>query len=197
MTAHVPVVLQRLFAVHETLTLAGFDHAVGGALALAQHVRDPRGTSDIDLNVTADPAHPERLLAGLPPEVEVHARADAELRNTGQTRLWWRDGTMTPLDIFLPQHETFHRRAVERAGLVDILGVEIKALTATDLMVFKLLYSRTKDWADIESLLASGAGDPDEAAAWVRELLGGDDPRLDRLQEIVDANQSLPAGERQ
>jgi len=180
-------ILQRLIALHQHLAAAGFDHAVGGALALSQHVSPPRGTADIDFNVTADPAHPERLLAALPREVEVHAGADEHLQSSGQVRLWWKSPTLaTPVDLFLPQHPTFHHLVVERAEPTDFLGTEIKTLTPTDLMVFKMLCNRRKDWADIESLLRCGAADTAEAAEWVASILGPDDPRLAQLQAVID-----------
>ena len=60
MTAPVgtPLLLQRLSSVHQHLSQAAIDHAVGGAIALAVHVREPRFTADIDLNVLADADHP-------------------------------------------------------------------------------------------------------------------------------------------
>lgn len=187
--------LHRLIAVHQHLVAAGFDHAIGGALALSQHVSPPRGTADIDLNVTADPAHPERLLAALPREVEVHAGAAEQLPSSGQVRLWWKSPTLaTPVDLFLPQHPTFHHLVVERAEPTVLLGTEIKTLTVTDLMVFKMLCNRRKDWADIESLLRCGAGDTAEAAEWVASIIGPDDPRLAQLQEIVNELAENTAG---
>jgi len=170
------------------LALAGVAvEPLSGCFADEQHVSPPRGTADIDLNITADPAHPERLLAALPREVEVHARAAEQLQSSGQVRLWWKSPTLaTPVDLFLPQHPTFHHLVVERAEPTVFLGTEIKTLTATDLMVFKMLCNRRKDWADIESLLRCGAGDSGEAAEWVASILGPDDPCLGQLQEISD-----------
>jgi len=188
-------VLQRLIAVHQHLAAAGFDQAVGGALALSQHVSPPRGTADIDLNITADPAHPVRLLAALPREVEVHAGAAEQLQSSGQVRLWWRSPTLaTPVDLFLPQHPTFHHLVVERAEPTDFLGTDIKTITATDLMVFKMLCNRRKDWADLESMLRCDAGDTAEAAEWVASILGADDRRLAQLQEIIDELAEETAG---
>jgi len=188
-------VLQRLIAVHQHLAAAGFDHAVGGALALSRHVSPPRGTADIDLNITADPAHPVRLLAALPREVEVHAGAAEQLQSSGQVRLWWRSPTLaTPVDLFLPQHPTFHHLVVERAEPTDFLGTDIKTITATDLMVFKMLCNRRKDWADLESMLRCDAGDTAEAAEWVASILGADDRRLAQLQEIIDELAEETAG---
>jgi len=185
-----PLVLQRLLEIHSCLERAALDHAVGGALALAQYVLPPRGTVDIDINVTSDPALPARLLSELPDAIEIHPGAEDEIRGTGQVRLWWRDDELdTPIDLFLPQHLIYHQLVVERATPVDMLGVDMKVLAATDLMVFKLLYNRTKDWADIEGLLESGVGDPEEAAQWVTEFVGGDDPRLERLRGLTDTVQ--------
>jgi hypothetical protein len=84
----------------------------------------------------------------------------------------------------------YHRLVVERARPAVFLGTEIKVLTATDVMVFKMLFDRRKDWADIESLIRADAGDPSEAADWVAQIVGPGDPRLAKLHQIraeVDA----------
>lgn len=184
-------VLARLIAVHDALTEAGLDHAVGGALALATYVYPPRGTVDIDLNLTADPSDPSRVLSALPRQVQIHPTAADELRSDSQVRLWWRSADLdTPIDLFLPASPMYHRLVVERAEPAVFLGTEIKVLTATDLMVFKMLFDRRKDWADIESLIRADAGDPAEAAGWVTQIVGPNDPRLVKLHEIrgeVDA----------
>ncbi|WP_244930646.1 hypothetical protein [Nocardioides sp. W7] len=175
-----PLLLQRLRSVHEALDRGGFDHAVGGAIALAVHVREPRFTADIDLNVMADADHPEAMLAALPPEVEVTEHAADQIRRDGQIRLFWHDPD-TPLDLFLPQHPTYHALVTSRAQPVDFLGDDIKVMSATDLMVFKTLCDQSLDWVDIESLVENEAGDLEEAARWVAEFVGGDDLRVDRL----------------
>lgn len=179
-----PTLLVRLRAVNAALTAAGYEHAVGGAIALAVHVRDPRFTSDIDLNVIADALHPEPLLACMPDGVVVHDSAAEEIRSSGQTRLIWPD-PMTPVDLFLPQHPIYHRLVTDRAESADFLGAGIKVISATDLMVFKMMFNRSKDWVDIETLLEAGAGDPTEAARWIADFLGEDDVRLSRLRELV------------
>jgi hypothetical protein len=180
-------VLARLVAVHNSLDEAGLDHAVGGALALARHVYPPRGTVDIDLNLTADPREPSRILSALPSQVLIHRGAAEQIRSVNQVRLWWRSAELdTPIDLFLPASPVYHRLVVERAQPALFLGAEIKVLTATDLMVFKMLFDRRKDWADIESLIRADAGDPIEAADWVAQIVGPADPRLAKLQDIRD-----------
>lgn len=177
-----PILLQRLRSVHRHLADGGYDHAVGGALALAVHVKEPRFTADIDLNVMASASAPEPLLACLPSDLEPHPGAAEAIRRDGQVRLWWREPN-TPLDLFLPMHPTFHAQAAARAVPVDFLGEDIKVLTATDLMVFKALFARSKDFVDIESLGESRAGDIDEAAAWLREILGEGSTNEQRMRE--------------
>jgi hypothetical protein len=63
-------------------------------------------------------------------------------------------------------------------------GSAIPVLSATDLTIFKSLFDRTKDWADIEEMVAFGSPDVEEALAWLTELLGPDDPRVHRLRGI-------------
>lgn len=176
-----PLLMRRLVAVHEALTQAGFAYALGGALALAVHAREPRFTKDIDLNILADPAHPEPLLACLPDEIVVPATAAPAIRRDQQVRLIWPDPE-TPVDLFFPADPEFHRQVTDRATSFRFGSADIPVMTATDLMVFKMLFNRTKDWADIESLLEVDAGDPDEAAEWIERFLGPDAPQLDRLE---------------
>lgn len=188
MTASPLIVLERAVDVHRRLEAAGVPHAIGGALALAYHVQEARATRDIDLNVTADPEHPEELFALLPPDVpwgddDVHA-----VRRTGQVRLWWPhpDGeTPIPLDLFFPQSE-LHERVDQHAVRVAMLDATVPILSATDLMVFKMLFDRRKDWADIEELVRHGSPDVAEARAWLVRVVGPDDPRERKLDELLE-----------
>ena len=103
-------------------------------------------------------ATPLRLLRALPDDVEIHDGALEQLEHDGQIRLFWREPT-TPLDLFTPQHPIYHQFVNDRS-IPTFGGVQIPTLSATDLMVFKMLSNRRKDWADIESLLEAEAGDP-------------------------------------
>jgi len=58
---------------------------------------------------------------------------------------------------------------LDQAGYAGIAILPTAAATATDLMVFKMLCNRRKDWADIESLLRCSAGDSAEAVEWGSE----------------------------
>jgi hypothetical protein len=183
------IVLERAVLVHELFQVAGVPHAIGGALALAYHVGAARATDDIDLNVTSDLDHPELVYRLLPPEVPWGEDDVRRARERGNVRLLWPhpDGPPTlpiALDLFFPEHE-FHELVSRRAEWVPMLDATVPILSATDLMVFKMLFDRRKDWADIEELVRYGKADLDQAGEWVRILLGGEDLRHAKLAQIV------------
>ena len=66
-----------------------------------------------------------------------------------------------------------------------MLGTPVPILTATDLVVFKMLFDRRKDWADIEELLRFGSPNVDEARGWLVRLVGPHDPRERKLDELL------------
>lgn len=183
------LVLERAVLLHQSLEAADIPHALGGALALAYHVQDPRGTNDIDLNVTLDPETPDPLFEALPQGLP-WSRADVDsVRRTGQVRLYWPhpEPPMPPIpvDLFLPQDE-FHAVVAARTELVPMMDTMVPIISATDLAIFKALFSRSKDWADIEELLRFGAVNAGEVSRWLVDLVGEDDPRLSRLAAAVE-----------
>lgn len=183
------LVLERTVALSRALTEAGIGHAVGGALALAYHVADPRGTNDIDVNVTSPPDQPEIVFRALPPGIRWDTGDVTRATRDGQVRLLWPhpDGEPArpiPVDLFLPQHE-LHSVASSRSELVPMLDAEIPILSATDLTIFKSLFDRTKDWADIEELLRYGDVDQTEVLRWLAEIVGRDDQRLQRFRQTT------------
>jgi hypothetical protein len=187
MTASPLLVLERALEVHHHLDAAGIPHALGGALCLAYHVEEARATRDLDLNVMADPQHPESLFRVLPPGVPWGSSDAAAVRESGQVRLQWPhpDGQAPiPLDLFFPQHQ-FHDVVMTRTELVAMLDETIPILSATDLMVFKMLFDRRKDWADIEELVRFGKADVAEARSWLTEIVGPTDLRQATLDSLL------------
>jgi hypothetical protein len=171
----------RLLAIHRSLEDAQIDHAFGGAIALAYWTLEPRGTRDIDVNIFIAPEECERALAALPPAI-AHDQADVDrIKRDGQIRLWWED---TPVDLFfsnLPIHDEAARN--RRKGPFD--GEEIPILGPLELAVFKVMFDRTRDWADIEDMLDAGTLDVDALRAHLAELAGAGDGRLARLDEAL------------
>ena len=172
---------QRLLAIHSGLDSAGISHAFGGAIALAYWTSEPRGTRDLDVNIFIPPEECETALAALPDGV-AYDEADVDaIKRDGQRRLAWDD---TPVDLFfsnLPIHDEARRHRRQ----VPFEGEEIPILGAVELGAFKMMFDRTRDWADIEAMLEAGTLDVDALRDQVAELVGESNPRLVRLDEAV------------
>lgn len=180
------VVLRRAIDVQQRLAADGIRSVIGGALALAYHVSEGRSTQDVDLNVLVPKEEALRALALLPEDVVWNDTHLEHIHRDGQVRIMWDLETPPPmpLDLFFAEHE-FHRVVTDRALWVPMLDAEVPILSATDLTVFKALFDRPKDWVDIGEMASYGAPslDFDEAAHWVREIVG-DDPRAQRLLDL-------------
>ncbi len=187
MTASPLIVLERTVLLHRLLEAAGVGHAVGGALALAYHVSEARATRDIDLNVGVDATAPEELFRLLPGDVPWGPLEIQRVQESGQVRLLWPhpDGQPPiPLDLFFPQSD-YHHEVTRRAEWVAMLDDVVPIVSATDLMVFKMLFDRRKDWADIEELLRYGKVDVEAARGALTDVVGSDDLRQNKLDELL------------
>jgi hypothetical protein len=175
--------VERLFAIHDSLTEAGLPHAFGGAVALAYCTEEPRGTRDLDVNIFADSSRAEAVLASLPDRVSVGAADVEAVTRDGQTRLWWDD---TPVDVFLsnlPLHEAVAAGVV----WVPLAGREVPVLDCASLTIFKAFFDRTRDWADIEAIAVATPEDIEAAAATIADLVGADAPACGRLRALLAA----------
>ena len=172
----------KIVLLHRALDQAEVGHAFGGALALAWCTRRPRGTSDIDINIFAPPAQTPRVLRALPDEVRWVDDDRDRLRRDGQVRLWW---DKTPVDLFLST-TSFHRRAGRRVRREPFRDEMLPFLACDDLAMFKVFFDRSRDWADLEEMIAARSFDVGAVRATIAELLGGDDARLARLDHLVD-----------
>jgi hypothetical protein len=178
----VSLLVERLLAVHDALDSARLPHAFGGAIALAYCTQEPRGTRDIDVNIFLDSTEAARVTACLPEQVTVGPADIAAIARDGQVRLWWDD---TPLDLFFDVHD-FHHGVAAGVREVSLSGRRIPVLGCEALAVFKLLFDRTKDWADIEAMLDAGALDRTEVAGNAVRLLGADHHAVRRLLPLLD-----------
>ena len=88
---------ERVVALHRALARKRIPHAFGGAIALAYWTLDPRGTSDIDLNVFVPAGQSAGVLQALPEGVQVPEGTAEAITTDGQVRIWW---DTTPLDLF-------------------------------------------------------------------------------------------------
>jgi hypothetical protein len=163
--------------------LPSIPHAFGGALALAYYA-EPRATIDIDLNVFV-PADAFEAVAA--PLVALGAAADDPVvatlvRRDGQARVMW---DATPIDLFFA-YDAFHAAAASAVGTVPFADSTIPILSVEHLIVCKVVFDRSKDWIDIDAILATGTFvDVAEVLRWVGRIAGDEDPRYDRVAAVL------------
>jgi hypothetical protein len=172
--------IEKLFAIDDALRAASIPHAFGGAIALAYCVEEPRGTRDLDVNIFVPAGEADRVLAQLPDGVRVDAKDVATVERDGQTRLWW-DGV--PVDVFL-NNLPLHEAAAEGVVWVPLEGRQIPVLDCASLVIFKSLFDRPKDWADIHAVVVATPEDVEIAARTLADLVGQEDPAFKRLAQI-------------
>lgn len=63
--------------------------------------------------------------------------------------------------------------------------LRIPVLGPVALAVFKAMFDRTRDWADIEAMLAAETLDADAVRDRLLAMLGAEDPRLARLDDAL------------
>jgi hypothetical protein len=173
----------RIVAVHEMLDSMAVQHQFGGAVALAWY-RNPRATTDIDLNITVSPEDADPVLGALTHlSVTVSPSDRTAIKRDGQARLDW-DGSY--LDLFFATFE-LHQAMAERARQVTFGPVRISILSPEHLIVCKVVFDRPKDWLDIEEMIAWGTAiDGGEVLGWVELILGGASEQHPRLRTLLE-----------
>ncbi|MGI8441059.1 MAG: hypothetical protein ACR2NV_12860 [Thermoleophilaceae bacterium] len=175
-----PTLPERLVALHQALARRRIPHAFGGAIALAYWTLDPRGTSDIDVNLFVPAAEPARALLALPEAVAQPPGTPEAIARDGQVRLWWDE---TPVDLFF-DYQPVHADAARNRRMVPFAGIQIPVLGLFELAAFKAMFDRIRDWADIEAMLGAATLDPERLRDTLRALISDDDPRWNRLDEV-------------
>jgi len=172
------------------LELRHEEYALGGAIALGYWAA-PRGTVDIDLTLFLPPEKFSDCL-WLLQEIgcELSATDAAEsLREHGFCHVAYAG---MRVDVFLPI-VAFYEAARVRRKRVQLADQPIMIWDAESLTVFKMMFFRRKDLADVEQILRTQGGQFDRA--WVREQLaemyGSRDPRLASWDDLVG---EVPAG---
>ena len=181
-----------IVSLHEMLDSAGVPHQFGGAIALAWY-RNPRATTDIDVNLTLPPAAAEPVLGLLGRlGVAVTHEDRAAIVRDGQARLDW-GGSY--LDVFFATMD-LHLEMAERARVVRFGPVDIEILAPEHLIACKAIFDRPKDWLDIEEILRWGTEvDATRTLYWVGEILGPEAEQYARLAELLSTGAAgSPAG---
>lgn len=172
----------KIAAVHEMLDSMRVVHQFGGAVALAWY-RNPRATTDVDLNVTVMPADAEPILGAIAHLGVIVSSADrATIERDGQARLDW-DGSY--LDLFFATLD-LHREMARCAREVEFGSMRIPILSPEHLIVCKAVFDRPKDWVDIEEMIAWGTEiDRAEVMRWIEEILGQSSEQHARLVALL------------
>lgn len=159
------------------------EYALGGAIALG-YWGEPRGTVDVDLTVFVPPDQPSgcvRLLQRL--GCDVHAPgATRSLQEHGFCEVRFQG---LRVDVFLPT-APFYQDARRRRKRVPLGQQEVTIWDAESLCVFKMMFFRRKDVADVEQILRIQGEALDRA--WIRDRLeaiyGKRDPRLSQWEQL-------------
>jgi hypothetical protein len=166
------------------LDKSGQEYALGGALALGFWAQ-PRGTLDVDVTLFISPKQPSscvRLLQQIGCDL-VASDALASLAEHGFCQVKFQ---RRRLDVFLPI-VPFYEEARLRRTQVLLEGSPVMIWDAETLCVFKMMFFRRRDLADVEQILQTQREKLDQE--WVLEqlinLYGSHDPRIAEWKELV------------
>ncbi|HLA83541.1 MAG TPA: hypothetical protein VJL29_02000 [Thermoguttaceae bacterium] len=163
------------------------EYALGGAIALG-YWGAPRGTIDVDVTLHLSPERTSECLLVLG-EIGCEfaaAKAAESLRENGFCRVML---TGVHVDVFLPT-VPFYEAAFSRRKRVILESQPIVIWDAESLAVFKMMFFRRKDLADVEQILRTQGAAFDRP--WVRSQLaamyGDGDPRLANWDDLARDN---------
>jgi predicted nucleotidyltransferase len=136
-----------LLAVHETLDASGVAHALCGGIAANLYREDVRATMDVDLYIAVGAA-------------ELVALSRRFEEDGWEARPYWRKGDllrlmkgdMPPVDCLIAS-TPYEVGALNRAVPASIDGHAVPVLTAEDLIVFKLVAGRARDYEAVAAMI--------------------------------------------
>lgn len=112
---------------------------------------EPRLTRDIDMKVLVSRENRGQLLAILGAFTPLQEDSDESFRRLGLA--FFRDSNGVRIDVMLAD-TVFDEAAIGRVRDIDFTtGKKIRVCTAEDLIIYKMLSTRTKDRADVESVV--------------------------------------------
>ena len=168
--------------LRDTLETAAIDYAVSGAIALGYWTA-PRATLDVDIALDVAPA-------ALPTLLETLTAAGCDLREDALERAHFGDfgarlGGIR-VDFFLPGLP-ISVDAMRRRVRMPFADTTRWIFTAEDLAIFKLIFGRTKDFADLELLFAAQRErlDCGYIERQITRIFDPAEPRLERFRELV------------
>lgn len=161
---------QALLAVHEILEAAEIPHALCGGLAANLYREEVRATSDVDLAIAITPTGLFGLVDAFSEGgwgIEPYWRKHEQLRLTRPD--------LPRVDCIIATSD-YERAAIERSTRADIEGQELAVLTAEDLIVFKLISGRARDFEAVAAIINARSGrlDVPYITGWLEQFDAGD-----------------------
>lgn len=166
---------------------AQIPYALGGAIAYSAWA-EPRATRDVDLNVWLDIEQFEPAFAAL-------ERCGVDLDRVAARRGAVERGMFVVyrgeyrIDVFVPS-VPFYEEALARRQRVRLAERDTWVLSPESLAVFKMLFYRPKDLADVARLLdiQGKSFDPAFVRQWLVNMLGEGDERIVTWDRLVRAH---------
>ncbi len=168
--------------IGQALERAKVDYAIGGALALGIHGA-LRATRDVDVNVFCEPSQLAPVFAAL---AAAGVKVNEETARQEASTEGWFTGWLEAIriDVFVPSID-FSWEAARRRVQRPFAGSVLWFLSAESLCIFKLLFFRTKDLADLEQLVRTTPLDRPWVKETISSMMGADDPRVGAWERIT------------
>ncbi len=172
-----------VFLLIDLLEESSIDYAFGGAIAYSAWA-EPRATRDVDLNVWLDSGDLPRLFS-LFDSSDIRTDREKALRDAAERGMFEARYGEIRIDVFLPS-VAFYQSVRERRRRVSFDSRQTWVLSPEALAVFKMLFHRPKDFADIQRMLELQGARFDHL--FVRralvEMLGENDQRVKEWDEL-------------
>ena len=174
-------VVERLIDAFEH---AQIPYALGGAIAYSAWA-EPRATRDVDLNVWLEIDHFEPAFAALE-RCGVNVDRAAARRAAEERGMFVAYRGEYRIDVFVPS-VPFYEEALARRQRVRLAERDTWVLSPESLAVFKMLFYRPKDLADVARLLDIQGKSFDRVFVrqWLVDMLGEDDERIATWDRIA------------
>ena len=156
--------------VQSVLREGGIESIIIGGLAVAIW-GEPRTTRDVDLKVLLKREQADRLLASLPSEYSrLSSDPEDTLRRVGF--LFIEDPSGIRIDLLLAETE-FDAQAMTRGRPIEALpGETVAVCTPEDLIIYKIISTRSRDHDDLTGILRRQRGklDDDYVTSWLHQF---------------------------